>query len=61
MELNYIKREFRELLEIQKRMSTTVAASLDRDQGNILTESQGNIFKATMPDEADIRVKPTSP
>ena len=43
-ESNYMRRKVREALEICKMRRTTDAASLNRDQGNILTNSSWDVL-----------------
>ena len=44
VESNYMRRKVREALEIRKMRRTTDAASLNRDQGNILTNSSWDVL-----------------
>ncbi len=48
VESNYMRRKVREALEIRKSRRTTDATSLNRDQGNILTNSSWDVLLGKM-------------
>ena len=48
VESNYMRRKVREALEIRKSRQTTDATSLNRDQGNILTNSSWDVLLGKM-------------
>ena len=48
VESNYFRRKIREALEIRKQRRTTDVKSLNRDQGNILTNSAWDVLLGKM-------------